>query len=85
LISGYNYTDPSKEDYLEMTTFKIRDKEYYRIIDYIFYSNFVNKIKVTPTMKKDEFKLYEKDITSTGLPSSFFPSDHYYLNLVFNI
>jgi len=81
--SAYNIFDKSKDDFLECTTFKIREEEAYRVIDYIFYAG---KIKVTevekiPTKSSNEWE----SITNIGLPSSFFPSDHHYIGVDFEI
>jgi mRNA deadenylase 3'-5' endonuclease subunit Ccr4 len=60
---------------IEMTTFKIRDKAYYRIIDYIYY---IGDIIITSKLYPPKIEDF-KDISDKGLPSADFPSDHYYL------
>ena len=57
------------------TTFKIRDKDYIRVIDYIFYYN-LGLINTNKLMTKAE-------IGSKGLPNESFPSDHLYLKANF--
>ena len=54
------------------TTFKIREKKYCRVIDYIFYIN-------CKCMSYLDMPL-EETIGENGLPNAIFPSDH--LNLV---
>jgi mRNA deadenylase 3'-5' endonuclease subunit Ccr4 len=73
--SVYNF------DEIEMTTFKIRDKEYYRIIDYIFHNEFVKAIDKSELPTKKSLS----DVLTTGLPSKDFPSDHYYLSFNFEL
>ncbi len=52
------------------TTFKIRDKEYCRTIDYIWYdSTSLELLESKKTLSKEE-------IGENGLPSEKFPSDH---------
>lgn len=80
-ISAYNYSDKDKEGFIEMTTCKIRDKPYYRVIDYIFYTEGVEKISTTPIPKKEELGGY----SDIGFPSPDMPSDHYYLNIIFKL
>lgn len=81
--SAYNIFDKNKHDYLECTTFKIREEEAYRVIDYIFYSGKikVNQVEKVPTKTSKEWE----SITSIGLPSSFFPSDHHYIGIDFEL
>jgi nocturnin len=83
--SAYNISDESKEDFLEMTTFKIRESEYFRVIDYIFYMGNVNYIQTSPTIKKSDSSYTETNLKNTGLPNQDFPSDHFYLNFYFSI
>lgn len=83
--SAYNFIDPTKEDYLEMTTFKFRDSEYYRVIDYIFYTEGIRFVKNSPTIKKSDPKFEASGLSQTGFPNSDLPSDHYYLTIEFII
>lgn len=80
--SAYNIFDNSNADFLECTTFKIREEEAYRVIDYIFYAGKlkVNQIEKIPTKSSKEWEA----IREIGLPSSFFPSDHHYIGAEFN-
>jgi mRNA deadenylase 3'-5' endonuclease subunit Ccr4 len=74
LKSVYDYNNE-----IEMTTFKLRDKENYRVIDYVFYTEPIAiTSKVLPPTKKDLTEILE-----TGFPSADFPSDHYYLFFTF--
>ena len=59
----------------DFTTFKIREEEYIRVIDYIFYYN-LGLIKTNKLMTKTE-------IGPNGLPNESFPSDHLYLKANF--
>ena len=79
--SAYNIFDKEKDDYLECTTFKIREEEAYRVIDYIFYAGKikVNQIEKIPTKSSKEWEA----IREIGLPSSFFPSDHHFIGANF--
>ncbi len=79
--SAYNIFDNSKEDFLECTTFKIREEEVYRVIDYIFYAGKINvtQVEKIPTKSSKEWE-YIREI---GLPSSFFPSDHHFIGADF--
>ena len=61
----------------EITTYKIRDKEYARVIDYIFYYN-LELISLNKLMQK-------KEIGDKGLPSLSFPSDHLFLKADFKL
>jgi mRNA deadenylase 3'-5' endonuclease subunit Ccr4 len=82
--SAYNISDESKDDFLEMTTFKFRESEYFRVIDYIFYMGNVNYIQTSPTIKKSDSSYTETDLKNKGLPNQDFPSDHFYLNFYFS-
>ena len=84
LHSAYNFLDSTKEDFLEMTTFKIRDTEYYRVIDYIFCSEGIKFLNNTPTIKKSDPTFESSGLSQKGFPNSEMPSDHYYLNLEFS-
>lgn len=59
------------------TTFKIREKEFKRVIDYIFYSSNLELVErlSLPTVE---------DIGNSGLPNKEFPSDHLSLYSSFN-
>jgi mRNA deadenylase 3'-5' endonuclease subunit Ccr4 len=85
LHSAYNFLDSSKDDYLEMTTFKFRDSEYYRVIDYIFYTEGIKFLSNTPTIKKSDPSFETSGLSKTGFPNSDFPSDHYYLTMEFTV
>lgn len=54
----------------EYTTFKIRDKEYCRVIDYILYNKNVLQLMGRQEIPKKE------EIGLDGLPNSNYPSDH---------
>lgn len=64
---------------IEMTTIKMRDKLYKRIIDYIFYCGKNNE------STEKEIEILSKEIANTpinekiGLPNENFPSDHLFL------
>jgi mRNA deadenylase 3'-5' endonuclease subunit Ccr4 len=75
------FTSVYNIDEIEMTTFKIRDKEYYRIIDYIFITNNIKIKDVNPLPRKIDLEY----VLKTGLPSIDFPSDHYYLSCTLEI
>jgi mRNA deadenylase 3'-5' endonuclease subunit Ccr4 len=83
--SAYNISDRSKDDFLEMTTFKFRDTELCRVIDYVFFMGNVNSIKTSPTIKKSDSSFSQTDLKNTGLPNQNFPSDHFHLNFYFNL
>ena len=83
--SAYNFSDKEKENYIDMTTFKIRDRPYYRIIDYIFYTDDIISNSMTPTLSLKDEKFINTDFKDTGLPCGWFPSDHYYLTAKLNI
>jgi mRNA deadenylase 3'-5' endonuclease subunit Ccr4 len=82
-VSSYNLFDKNEKDFLECSTFKIREKEYYRVIDYIFYAGNIklNKVINIPNKNSDEWK----HILDKGLPSEEFPSDHHYLGIEFSL
>ena len=61
----------------EITTYKIRDKEYSRVIDYVFYYN-LQLISTNKLMQKS-------DIGDKGLPNLTFPSDHLFLKADFKL
>jgi mRNA deadenylase 3'-5' endonuclease subunit Ccr4 len=75
--SVYDY----KNNEIEMTTFKIRNKELYRIIDYIFYTGPISVISKELPPRKENFT----EIHEIGLPSKDFPSDHWFLLFKFSI
>jgi len=81
--SANNFWDKDKEDYTEVTTFKIRDTVYYRVIDYIFYTDSIMFDSTTPTFKLSDPKFINTDFRMTGMPCEWFPSDHYYLTMKF--
>lgn len=84
--SAFNFSNPNKEDYIECTTFKIREVEIYRVIDYVFYDeNFNNNFKIVEKNKlpKKTDDLI-KEIIGKGLPCEKFPSDHFYLFIKFS-
>ena len=54
----------------QKTTYKIRDKEYYRMIDYMFYEH--SKLEIN----KNARLLTKEEIGDRGLPSLGYPSDH---------
>jgi nocturnin len=81
--SAYNFWDKDRDDYTEVTTFKIRDTVYYRVIDYIFYTDSIISESTTPTFKLSDPKFINTDFETTGLPCGWFPSDHYYLTMKF--
>lgn len=83
--SAYNVWDKEKEDHLEMTTFKIRDRPYYRVIDYIMYTDPIQCNFTTPTLKLCDQKFINTDLEKSGLPCEWFPSDHYYLTMNFSL
>ena len=56
----------------KLTTFKIRDKEYCRVIDYIFHSPELTVRRRNAIPAKEEFG-------TNGLPNESFPSDHFFL------
>lgn len=81
--SAYNISDPLTDDFLECTTFKIRDSEYYRVIDYIFYAG---KITIKTTEKTPNKSSADwQSILNSGLPCAFFPSDHHYIGINFQL
>lgn len=55
-----------------LTTFKIREKEYCRVIDYIFHDPDLKVIARNAIPTKEEFG-------EDGLPNECFPSDHFFL------
>lgn len=55
-----------------LTTFKIRDKEQCRVIDYIFHDPTLKVISRNAIPTKEDFGV-------NGLPNEFFPSDHFFL------
>lgn len=60
------------------TTYKIREKEYCRIIDYIFFSSSLKLICRNTNVSKEEIGI-------NGLPNEKFPSDHLQLYAVFGV
>ena len=62
----------------DFTTYKIREKEYCRIIDYIFFSNNLKLICRNTNVSKEEIGI-------NGLPNEKFPSDHLQLYAVFGL
>lgn len=62
----------------EFTTYKIREKEYCRIIDYIFFSSNLKLICRNTNFSKEEIGI-------NGLPNEKFPSDHLQLYAVFGL
>lgn len=74
----FEYNDKSKDNYIEFTTFKIRDKVYKRIIDYMFYSG--KGIKCTSA--KTATAEVKEDV---GYPNENMPSDHLYLVCKFQL
>jgi len=83
LESAYNIFNNSTSDYLECSTFKIRESENYRVIDYIFCAGKinVNSVEKVPTKNSKEWET----ILKIGLPCSFFPSDHHFLGINFEL
>lgn len=79
--SAYNFFDKIKDDFLECTTFKIREEEAYRVIDYIFYAGKINvkQVEKIPTKSSKEWQ----SIREIGLPSAYFPSDHCFIGAEF--
>lgn len=78
LQSAFELFDNTKNNYIEYSSCKIRDKLYKYTIDYIYYNS--SKIKCLNCGLPEERKSVDFSI---GLPNDKIPSDHFYLTFDF--